>query len=106
MDQKMFCFQCEQTAKGIGCTGNAGVCGKSFEVAIDQDELTGALVGLSRTCKAAGRRSKRADELIVDSLFTCVTNVDFNELTVRALVEQVRAEKERLAKFVDRKSVV
>lgn len=97
MDQKMFCFQCEQTAKGIGCTGNAGVCGKSFEVAIDQDELTGALVGLSRTCKTAGRRSKRADELIVDSLFTCVTNVDFNELTVRALVEQVRAEKERLA---------
>ena len=97
MDQKMFCFQCEQTAKGIGCTGNAGVCGKSFEVAIDQDELTGALVGLSRTCKTAGRRSKRADELIVDSLFTCVTNVDFNELTVRALVEQVRAEKERFA---------
>lgn len=97
MDQKMFCFQCEQTAGGIGCTGNAGVCGKSFKVAIDQDELTGALVGLSRTCKAAGRRSVRADELIVDSLFTCVTNVNFNEVTVTALVEQVRAEKERLA---------
>ena len=93
----MFCFQCEQTAGGIGCTGNAGVCGKSFKVAIDQDELTGALVGLSRTCKAAGRRSVRADELIVDSLFTCVTNVNFNEVTVTALVEQVRAEKERLA---------
>lgn len=42
MDQKMFCFQCEQTAGGKGCTGGAGVCGKSSAVANLQDELTGA----------------------------------------------------------------
>ena len=48
MEQKMFCFQCEQTAGGTGCTGGAGVCGKSSTVANLQDELTGALIGLAR----------------------------------------------------------
>ena len=46
MDNKMFCFQCEQTALCTGCTGKAGVCGKTADVAKLQDELTGALVGL------------------------------------------------------------
>ena len=50
MDHKMFCFQCEQTAGCAGCTGKAGVCGKTTEVAELQDQLTGALVGLSRAC--------------------------------------------------------
>ena len=46
MDQKMFCYQCEQTAHCSGCTGASGVCGKSAEVAQLQDELTGALIGV------------------------------------------------------------
>lgn len=45
MEQKMFCFQCEQTAGCTGCTGKAGVCGKTADVAKLQDQLTGALVG-------------------------------------------------------------
>ena len=49
MDNKMFCFQCEQTAACTGCTGKAGVCGKTADVAQLQDELTGALVGLARS---------------------------------------------------------
>ena len=47
MDNKMFCFQCEQTAGCSGCTGCAGVCGKSADVANLQDKLTGALIGLA-----------------------------------------------------------
>lgn len=43
----MFCFQCEQTAGGKGCT-KVGVCGKKPEVAGKQDELTCALIGLAR----------------------------------------------------------
>ena len=43
MDNKMFCFQCEQTAGCTGCVGNAGVCGKTAATAALQDELTGAL---------------------------------------------------------------
>ena len=42
MTNKMFCFQCEQTAGCTGCTGNAGVCGKRAETAELQDKLTGA----------------------------------------------------------------
>ena len=48
MDNRMFCFQCEQTAGCAGCTGKAGVCGKIAEVAELQDQLTGALIGLPR----------------------------------------------------------
>lgn len=43
MDNKMFCFQCEQTAGCTGCTGAMGVCGKSADTSRLQDELTGAL---------------------------------------------------------------
>ena len=48
MENKMFCFQCEQTAGCTGCTGQMGVCGKKSEIAELQDELTGALIGLAR----------------------------------------------------------
>ena len=51
MENQMFCFQCEQTARGTGCTGCAGVCGKSAAEAGLQDALKGALVGLGRTCQ-------------------------------------------------------
>ena len=47
MENKMFCYQCEQTAGCTGCT-QSGVCGKSADTARLQDELTGALIGLAR----------------------------------------------------------
>ena len=57
-EKQMFCFQCEQTAMGTGCTGCAGVCGKSAVEAGLQDVLTGALVGLARTCQTAAPTAK------------------------------------------------
>ena len=48
VNQKMFCYQCEQTAGCTGCAGACGVCGKDAQVAALQDQLTGALVGLAR----------------------------------------------------------
>ena len=45
---KMFCFQCEQTAGCTACTGLSGVCGKKADTAQLQDKLTGALIGLAR----------------------------------------------------------
>lgn len=51
MEQKMFCYQCEQTAGCNGCTGAAGVCGKDAAVAALQDESDpGALIGLAKAC--------------------------------------------------------
>ena len=94
MDTKMFCFQCEQTAKCSGCTGNAGVCGKTADVAGLQDELTGALIGLART---EGSRSRETDRLILEGLFTTVTNVNFYDKTIGELTDKVHRAKEALA---------
>ena len=89
---KMFCFQCEQTANGTGCT-QAGVCGKSADTAILQDELTGALVGLAKAAGNAGR-TKESDELMLDGLFTCITNVNFDDESIKVLIDRVDRVKE------------
>ena len=96
MENKMFCFQCEQTAGCTGCTGKAGVCGKSADVANLQDELTGALIGLARATDGDTPVSADTWRLMVEGLFTTVTNVNFNEKTIRELIDRVHAEKARL----------
>ena len=96
-DNTMFCFQCEQTAGCEACTGKAGVCGKPGDVAFAQDELTGAMVGLARTARAAGNITDNAKKLVVDGLFTCVTNVNFNKETVDELTRLVHEEAKAIA---------
>ena len=96
MDNRMFCFQCEQTAGCAGCTGKAGVCGKTAEVAELQDQLTGALVGLSRAVDNAPDANEGTWRLMIEGLFTTVTNVSFNEKTIRELINRVHEEKARL----------
>jgi len=89
----MFCFQCEQTAKGTGCTVN-GVCGKKADTANFQDRLTGKLIALAKAVK--GKATKETDKLIIDGLFTTVTNVNFNNETLDALCDKIDSER---AKF-------
>lgn len=97
MENRMFCFQCEQTAGCTGCKGAAGVCGKSSDVARLQDELTGALIGLARASEGCEEKLTEAtDKLVIEGLFTTITNVNFNEATIKALIERVRAEKNRI----------
>ena len=95
MENKMFCFQCEQTAGCGGCTGCAGVCGKQADTAALQDQLTGALIGLARAAEG-NVPGASADQVIIEGLFTTVTNVNFNNETIRALIERVHAEKNKL----------
>ncbi len=95
MSNKMFCFQCEQSAGCTGCTGAAGVCGKSAAAANLQDELTGSLIGLARAAEHA-EPSSRTHRIMTEGLFTTITNVNFNEETLRKQVETVRREKELL----------
>ncbi|HHN8271596.1 TPA: hydroxylamine reductase, partial [Clostridioides difficile] len=72
--EKMFCFQCEQTAGGKGCTIN-GVCGKKGGTANLQDELTGVLIGLSRaTIGNKNRPTSETDKIMIEGLFTTITN--------------------------------
>jgi hydroxylamine reductase len=93
----MFCFQCEQTAKGTGCTAG-GVCGKKADTANMQDALTGALVGLARSAKDSGREcSESAYKAVIDALFTTVTNVNFNDETIKRQIDNVNLETSKLA---------
>ena len=95
MSDKMFCFQCEQTAGCTGCTGNAGVCGKTADVAGLQDELTGALIGLARAV-SGNIPSPSTHRAMIEGLFTTITNVNFNEETIRQQIENVTREKNAL----------
>lgn len=95
----MFCFQCEQTAGGKGCT-NAGVCGKKPDVSNKQDKLTCALIGLARA--AAGKNTGReADELIMQGLFATITNVNFDPDRIDELTQKAAREKEKLGSAED-----
>ena len=96
MNTQMFCFQCEQTAGCKGCTGNAGVCGKKADIAGLQDQLTGALVGLARAIDGNTQPTENTYSLFIKGLFTTVTNVNFNEETLKGLIDEVHAEKEKL----------
>lgn len=76
----MFCYQCEETAKGTGCT-TVGVCGKDETTAALQDVLTHIAQGISMYAHRAaelGRRSGEVDVFVIEALFTTVTNVDFD----------------------------
>ena len=92
MENKMFCFQCEQTAGCTGCTGQTGVCGKTSDIAGLQDELTGALIGLARVCDGK-ELSKEIYRLIMEGLFTTLTNVNFNAETIKKQIDAVRNAK-------------
>lgn len=95
MDKKMFCFQCEQTAGCAACTGSAGVCGKKSETAALQDELTGALIGLARAADG-NPPTDETSRIIIEGLFTTVTNVSFDDEAIRRQIEKVRLEKQKL----------
>jgi hydroxylamine reductase len=76
----MFCYQCEQTAKGEGCN-KSGVCGKDPEVAALQDVLVYALQGLSIVAvdaRKAGINDPAANVFTAKALFSTLTNVDFD----------------------------
>ena len=95
MNHSMFCYQCEQTAGCTGCVGKAGVCGKSAEVAKRQDQLTGALIGLARAADT-NEPTASTHRAVIEGLFTTLTNVNFNEETVRRQIDIVRREKAAL----------
>ena len=97
MANQMFCFQCEQTAGCMGCSGAAGVCGKKADTAKLQDQLTGALIGLARSTESnAHLVTEATDRLVIEGLFTTLTNVNFNNETIQMLIDRVEAEKERM----------
>jgi hydroxylamine reductase len=94
----MFCFQCEQTAKGEGCT-KIGVCGKKPEVAALQDLLVYAVKGLSQVALAgnkAGVSDSAVDRFACEALFSTLTNVDFDPGRFQTLIQQCVSLREDL----------
>jgi len=93
----MFCYQCEQTAKGAGCTV-LGVCGKEPTTAALQDLLVYALKDLSRYANRArqiGSVDKAVNVFTVKVLFSTLTNVDFDPARFQTLLREAASIKER-----------
>lgn len=91
----MFCFQCQQTAGNKGCI-NTGVCGKQPETAHLQDELVYELIRLATAAHDAHKHSKSTDRLLIDGLFTTLTNVNFDDEAIRTFTDHVRKERCKL----------
>ena len=97
MEQTMFCFQCEQTAGCAGCTGKAGVCGKRADTAGLQDQLTGKLIGLARAVDGNwDQLSGTANQVVREGLFATITNVNFDNATLTALIHRAEEAKRQI----------
>ncbi len=84
----MFCYQCEQTAQGKGCTVS-GVCGKQPETATLQDLLIYQAKGIGYLAHEAGKKGVKdesVDRFIIEALFTTVTNVNFDNQRIAELI--------------------
>ena len=101
----MFCFQCEQTAGCTGCT-RAGVCGKSAMTAKLQDTLTGALIALANIAACSNKNSNNnlseslaneINHLILEGLFATITNVNFDDASIKNLTTRIHAAAAKTA---------
>ena len=101
----MFCYQCQETAKNEGCT-IAGVCGKKADTANLQDLLIYVLRGISIYCEKAkelGKLEKKVGSFIAQSLFSTITNVNFDdERFVAQIKEGLKIRDELKEKYGDK----
>ena len=104
MENKMFCYQCQETAGCKGCTV-VGVCGKKPEVAAMQDLLVYATKGLSAVTtalRAAGKSvSRNVNHLVTVNLFTTITNANFDREAIIARIKETLAVKADLLTQLD-----
>jgi len=101
-EKEMFCWQCEQTALGKGCS-TFGVCGKSPQVATLQDLLIYVLRGLSQVAlegRKVGVLDEKVDLLISEAAFATLTNVNFNPDNIASYLEWAVEAREALKKRV------
>ena len=99
MEQKMFCFQCQETAGCKGCTVS-GVCGKKPDVAAMQDLLVYVTKGISAVTTALRQEGKQVsaeiNHLITLNLFTTITNANFDKESIEARIRATLTEKDVL----------
>ena len=106
MENKMFCFQCQETAGCTGCT-KFGVCGKSPDLARMQDLLIYTTKGLSQVTTRLREEGKEVsgeiNHLITINLFTTITNANFDDAVFYARVKETLATKEALLAKLENK---
>lgn len=99
MDCKMFCYQCQETAKNSGCTVS-GVCGKKPQTALLQDLLIYVSKGLSdisTRLRAEGKTvDRKINHLITSNLFTTITNANFDNKSIAERIKITLSEKQNL----------
>lgn len=99
MENQMFCFQCQETAKGTGCT-IAGVCGKKSNTAARLDLLLFVTRGISVLSTALREREvpvpKRVNAFVADALFATITNVNFDDEALLLKIQQGFALRNKL----------
>jgi len=109
MEQKMFCYQCQETAGCKGCT-MSGVCGKKPDVAAMQDLLVYVTKGISAITTALRQEGKQVsakiNHLITLNLFTTITNANFDKESIESRIRATLTEKEFLLKQVTNLTVL
>src|SRR5512133_3276896 len=98
-DNTMFCYQCEQTSRGMGCT-NLGICGKDSTVSALQDLLVYQLEGIgfygNAILEAGGELRPEVDYFLLDALFSTLTNVNFDPARFLVYLKESRQVKTAL----------
>ena len=106
MDQKMFCYQCQETAGCKGCTV-VGVCGKQPDVAAMQDLLVWVTKGISAVTTRLREEGRAvADEvnhLVTENLFTTITNANFDKVAIEKRIEKTLEMKTALWEQLERR---
>ena len=95
---KMFCYQCQETAKGKGCELQ-GVCGKKADTSARMDLLLYAVRGMAivnQELRKKGEPDREASHLIIDSLFTTITNADFDNPMIEDYIKKAFVKKNLL----------
>ena len=104
----MFCYQCQEAAKGTGCTGLAGVCGITSETVNLQDVLVHSLKGLAYynlKANEAGIENLVVDKLIIENLFSTITNANFDKTVFLPKIKKVLEWRETIKKQALEKGV-
>ena len=107
MENKMFCYQCQETAGCAGCTVS-GVCGKKPDVALMQDLLIYVTKGISAVAKQLRKEGKKVDRkishMVSFNLFITITNANFDKQAIITEIRNTLAAKSRLLDCVEDKS--
>ena len=104
-ENKMFCFQCQETSKGTGCTIK-GVCGKEATTSQWQDLLLSVVRGVGTIQDAVGEKAKdNVAEFITDALFTTITNANFDDQSILNKVDKGLNIKKQLLEIAASKNI-